>query len=290
MALRCLQLVVDRLPAPIFVYHEIVHNQRVVAQFEQNGVTFVDHVEDVPIGATLVFSAHGISPEVRRQAAARKLKTIDATCPLVAKVHTEVVRFASSGYKVILIGHEGHDEVLGTVGEAPEYVTLVQTEADVADLPYTSSDRLAYLTQTTLSVSETDRIISRLKARFPNIEGPAKDDICYATQNRQQAVSELTKQVDVVIVVGSQNSSNSRRLCEVATEHGCTAHLVDDDKDLRDHWFQSDSQVGVTAGASAPEEAVQEVVDWLKRRFHATVVEFGVEEQTRVFPLPPEVA
>ena len=203
MAIRCLDLVVQRLPAPIFVYHEIVHNLHVVKRFQNNGVTFVDHVSDVPIGATLVFSAHGVSPKVRAEARERKLRTIDATCPLVAKVHTETVRFASLGYQIILIGHAGHDEVVGTIGEAPERVTLVQDETEVESLTFHKSDRLAYLTQTTLSVDETSRIVERLKQRFPQIEGPPKDDICYATQNRQQAIRDLAKETDVVLVIGS---------------------------------------------------------------------------------------
>ena len=289
MAIRCLELVIERLPAPIFVYHEIVHNLHVVSRFQNNGVTFVDRISDVPIGATLVFSAHGVSPAIRQEARDRNLRTIDATCPLVAKVHTETVRFAQLGYQIILIGHAGHDEVVGTIGEAPERVTLVQDEQQVDSLTFGTSDRLAYLTQTTLSVDETSRIVNRLKSRFPQIEGPPADDICYATQNRQQAVREMSTDADVVIVVGSQNSSNSRRLCEVAKEHGAKSWLVDDASQLERSWFVSDSTVGVTAGASAPEESVQSVVKWLQREFAASVDVHGSGEPPREFPLPPEL-
>ena len=289
MAVRCLELVIQRLPAPIFVYHEIVHNRHVVERFENNGVTFVDQISNVPVGATLVFSAHGVSPQIRREARERQLRTIDATCPLVAKVHTETIRFSSLGYQIILIGHAGHDEVAGTLGEAPDRVTLVQAEADVDDLPFAASERLAYLTQTTLSVDETSRIVERLRRRYPRIEGPPKDDICYATQNRQQAVRDLAKDADVVLVIGSQNSSNSRRLCEVASEHGATAYLVDDEQDLDPGWFKKDQTVGITAGASAPEVSVRAVVDWLQARYHTQVATRGNDEPPRIFPLPDEL-
>ena len=290
MAVRCLELVIQRLPAPIFVYHEIVHNRHVVKRFQNNGVTFVESISDVPVGATLVFSAHGVSPTVREEAKARKLQTIDATCPLVAKVHTETVRFSKLGYQIILIGHHGHDEVVGTVGEAPDHITLVQNEKDVDSLSFDSADRLAYLTQTTLSVDETSRIVDRLRARYPQIEGPPNDDICYATQNRQEAVRGLAKEADVVLVVGSQNSSNSRRLCEVAEEHGATGYLIDDQSGLKLDWFGDDHVVGITAGASAPEVSVQSVVRWLESNFEVVVDNFGSRESSREFPLPPELA
>lgn len=289
MAIRCLELVIERLPAPIFVYHEIVHNQHVVSRFQKNGVTFVESIQDVPPGATLVFSAHGISPAVRSEARAKGLRTIDATCPLVAKVHTETVRFAKLGYQIILIGHAGHDEVLGTVGEAPERVTLVQDEHEVDSLDFAESERLAYLTQTTLSVDETSRIVSRLRQRYPHIEGPPNDDICYATQNRQQAVRELAGEVDVFLVVGSQNSSNSKRLCEVAVDHGARAYLIDDARHLERDWFSPNDTVGLTAGASAPESSVQSVVRWLQENYDAHVVSRGSGEPSREFPLPAEL-
>jgi len=289
MAIRSLELVIERLPAPIFVYHEIVHNQHVVSRFQKNGVTFVESIQDVPTGATLVFSAHGISPAVRSEARARQLRTIDATCPLVAKVHTETVRFAKLGYQIILIGHAGHDEVLGTVGEAPERVTLVQDEHEVDSLDFAQSERLAYLTQTTLSVDETSRIVNRLRERYPHIEGPPNDDICYATQNRQQAVRELASEVEVFLVVGSQNSSNSKRLCEVARDHGASAYLVDDASNLQLDWFSPCDTVGLTAGASAPESSVQSVVRWLQKHYDADVVTRGSGEPFREFPLPADL-
>ncbi len=289
MAIRSLELVIERLPAPIFVYHEIVHNQHVVSRFQKNGVTFVESIQDVPTGATLVFSAHGISPAVRSEARARQLRTIDATCPLVAKVHTETVRFAKLGYQIILIGHAGHDEVLGTVGEAPERVTLVQDEHEVDSLDFAQSERLAYLTQTTLSVDETSRIVNRLRERYPHIEGPPNDDICYATQNRQQAVRELASEVEVFLVVGSQNSSNSKRLCEVARDHGASAYLVDDASNLQLDWFSPCDTVGLTAGASAPESSVQSVVGWLQKHYDADVVTRGSGEPFREFPLPADL-
>ena len=289
MAIRSLELVIERLPAPIFVYHEIVHNQHVVSRFQKNGVTFVESIQDVPTGATLVFSAHGISPAVRSEARARQLRTIDATCPLVAKVHTETVRFAKLGYQIILIGHAGHDEVLGTVGEAPERVTLVQDEHEVDSLDFAQSERLAYLTQTTLSVDETSRIVNRLRERYPHIEGPPNDDICYATQNRQQAVRELASEVEVFLVVGSQNSSNSKRLCEVARDHGASAYLVDDASNLQLDWFSPCDTVGLTAGASAPESCVQSVVGWLQKHYDADVVTRGSGEPFREFPLPADL-
>ena len=289
MAIRSLELVIERLPAPIFVYHEIVHNQHVVSRFQKNGVTFVESIQDVPTGATLVFSAHGISPAVRSEARDRQLRTIDATCPLVAKVHTETVRFAKLGYQIILIGHAGHDEVLGTVGEAPERVTLVQDEHEVDSLDFAQSERLAYLTQTTLSVDETSRIVNRLRERYPHIEGPPNDDICYATQNRQQAVRELASEVEVFLVVGSQNSSNSKRLCEVARDHGASAYLVDDASNLQLDWFSPCDTVGLTAGASAPESSVQSVVRWLQKHYDADVVTRGSGEPFREFPLPADL-
>lgn len=290
MAIRCLEIVLDRVPAPVFVYHEIVHNQHVVRLFEGRGVVFVDSLDEVPRGATLVFSAHGVSPQVRAQARSRDLHTIDATCPLVAKVHTEAVRFAQLGYHIVLIGHAGHDEVQGTVGEAPEHITLVESEADVAKLAFAKDAKLAYLTQTTLSVEETQRVVDALCERYPHIEGPAKSDICYATHNRQRAVRELAQQADVVLVVGSQNSSNSRRLCEVAHDCGTSAHLLDDDRQLDPRWFTRNSVVGVTAGASAPEISVKSVVGWLQRRFPTEEISIvGSGEGDRVFPLPESV-
>ena len=282
-----LEIVLQRVAAPVFVYHEIVHNQHVVQQFEGRGAVFVDSLDEVPRGATLVFSAHGVSPSIRKQARERNLQTIDATCPLVAKVHAETVRFSQLGYQIVLIGHPGHDEIQGTLGESPEHITLVSSEGDVDRLSFSEGTKLAYLTQTTLSVDETAKIIDRLKKRYPYIQGPPNSDICYATQNRQQAVRQLAAQSDVVLVVGSQNSSNSRRLREVANDCGTSAHLLDDDRQLDANWFSRDSVVGVTAGASAPEVSVQAVVGWLRRRFPTEKIEIvGVGEENRSFPLP----
>ncbi len=289
MAIRCLEIVLERLPGPVYVFHEIVHNQHVVHRFENEGVVFIDDVAEVPRGGTLVFSAHGVSPAVRRQAKERKLRTIDATCPLVAKVHTEAVRFAQLGYEIVLIGHAGHDEVEGTLGEVPERIRLIQRESDVDDLPFNQQDRLAYLTQTTLSVDETTSIVARLRGRFPQIQGPATDDICYATQNRQQAVRELLQEADVVLVLGSQNSSNSRRMCEVATEHGIAAHLVEGPEQLEADWFSRRQTVGISAGASAPESSVLDVISWLSDRFPVEVQRFGQDEPRREFSLPADL-
>lgn len=289
MAIRCLEIVLERVPGSIYVYHEIVHNRHVVERFENEGVTFVNQIEEVPVGSTLVFSAHGVSPAVRALAGTRQLRTIDSTCPLVAKVHSETVRFAALGYQIILIGHAGHDEILGTLGEAPDAVCLVQDEQDVDTLDFPADTKLAYLTQTTLSVDETKRIVERLKARFPQIEGPPSDDICYATQNRQVAVRELAEQSDLLLVVGSQNSSNSKRLREVATQYGTPSHLIDNEQQLAPEWFSHDQTVGLTAGASAPESSVQAVVTWLQERYQASVEQHGQDEPPRVFSLPPEL-
>ena len=273
----------------IYVYHEIVHNKYVVDRFTEQGVQFVDAVEEVPRGAVLMFSAHGVSPEVRERAAARDLRTIDATCPLVTKVHLEAVRYASRGYHIVLIGHDGHDEVLGTMGEAPESITLVETADEVAALSFPAGAKLAYLTQTTLSVEEARVVIDALEDRFPQIEHPPKEDICYATTNRQFAVRELVPRSDVLIVLGSQNSSNSRRLMELGRTHGKPSHLIDGSHELRAEWFSPGDTVMVTAGASAPEVVVQEVIGWLQERFGATLNEEVLREEHVHFQLPKEL-
>ncbi len=289
MAVKCLDRTLRELGAPIYVYHEIVHNRHVVEQFQARGAIFVDDVEDVPGDAVLVFSAHGIAPAVFERAKARRLWTIDATCPLVAKVHTEVVRFARQGYTILLVGHAGHDEVVGVVGEAPGSILLIETLEDVERLKFSPEARLAWLTQTTLSVEETSRIVARLEQRFPQIIGPSKDDICYATQNRQHALREACQEADLAIVVGSQNSSNSQRLVELASDEGISAHLLDDDTQLESSWFLADQTVVVTAGASAPETAVRDVVDWLVDRFGAEIEERDGVVEEQVFPLPSEI-
>jgi 4-hydroxy-3-methylbut-2-enyl diphosphate reductase len=289
MAIETLDLSIKLFGTPIYVYHEIVHNRYVVETFRDKGAVFVDRLEDVPVGSHLLFSAHGVSPEIRRVARERRLKTIDATCPLVTKVHLEAVRFAKQGYKILLIGHEGHDEVVGTMGEAPESFVLVESTDEVDRLPFSAGDKLAYLTQTTLSVDDANRIIERLKARFPQIAGPPKEDICYATQNRQEAVRQLAAEADVVLVLGSQNSSNSQRLAELARENGVPAYLIDGAEEIDLAWFGGHESVLVTAGASAPESVVEECVAFLKERFNATVEARSIRQEEVYFPLPREL-
>ena len=247
---------------------------------------FVESVEEVPEGSVLMFSAHGVSPEVRAAAAARNLTALDATCPLVTKVHLEAIKYAKLGYTIVLIGHQGHDEVIGTMGEAPEAIVLVEDEQDVAGLEVADESKLALLTQTTLSVDDANRIITKLRERFPAIESPPKGDICYATQNRQDAVKTLSPDADVVVVVGSQNSSNSARLRELAADQGKRAVLVDGPNDLDRNQFRTEDTVLITAGASAPESVVQETIDWLKNEFEATVETATVREESVEFPLP----
>lgn len=286
MAVDSLDLTLKHFGAPVYVYHEIVHNQYVVDTFRQKGAVFVDSVEEVPEGSVLMFSAHGVSPQIRAQAKARKLTALDATCPLVTKVHLEAIKYAKLGYTIILIGHEGHDEVIGTMGEAPEAIVLVEDEDDVDRLEVADESKLALLTQTTLSVDDANRIIKRLRERFPQIQSPPKGDICYATQNRQDAVKTLAPDADVVVVLGSQNSSNSARLRELAADQGKRAFLVDGPEDLNREDFRPEDTVLVTAGASAPESVVQETVDWLKGEFNATVETAVVREESVEFPLP----
>ncbi len=286
MAVTSLELALREFGAPVYVFHEIVHNQHVVKTFQSRGAVFVDAIDEVPVGSTLLFSAHGVSPTIRQHARERQLFAIDATCPLVTKVHLEAIKYAKGGYTILLIGHEGHDEVIGTMGEAPEAIVLVESEAEVDALQFEPSTRLAYLTQTTLSVDDANRIIGRLRARFPWIESPPKEDICYATQNRQEAVRMLSEDADVVLVLGSQNSSNSQRLRELGAEQGKRAYLVDGIADIDPNWFQPDDRVLVTAGASAPESVVQETIRWLQERYGATLREQSVREEHVQFPLP----
>jgi 4-hydroxy-3-methylbut-2-enyl diphosphate reductase len=289
MAIESLRLALREFDPPIYVYHEIVHNKYVVDHFRERGVTFVDDLAEVPHGATLLFSAHGVSPEVRRVAQQRKLRAIDATCPLVTKVHLEAIKYAQAGHTILLIGHEGHDEVIGTMGEAPEAILLVETPEAVATLEVADESKLAYLTQTTLSVDDANRIIARLKERFPQIVGPPKEDICYATQNRQEAVAILAAEADLVLVLGSQNSSNSQRLAELARERGIRAQLIDGPSDIDPSWFDGVSTVLVTAGASAPEEVVSQCLEWLRERYDATVEPRSIREESVSFPLPREL-
>jgi 4-hydroxy-3-methylbut-2-enyl diphosphate reductase len=271
---------------PIYVRKQIVHNIHVVRRLEQQGAIFVESEEDVPEGATVVLSAHGVAPSVHRNAALRRLRAIDATCPLVTKVHNEARRFAGQGYTIFLIGHAGHEEVVGTMGEAPEEIVLVQTLDDVALLPEPSTEKLAYITQTTLSVDETTEIIAALQRRFPSIVGPPKDDICYATTNRQAAVKSLAREVDLVLVIGSANSSNSQRLVDVTRDLGVPAHLIDDESQILDAWLDGVETVGITSGASAPEWLVERVVDWFRERGVEQVAEHHLIEENVHFALP----
>ncbi len=290
MALKALSAALERFGSPIYVYHEIVHNTWVVEDFRNRGVVFVDEIDDVPNGGRLLFSAHGVSPLVRRTAMERNILSIDATCPLVDKVHREVVRFASEGYTIIMIGHRGHDEVVGTVSEAPEYVRVVENEQEIDILSFAPDERLAYLSQTTLSLNETKKMVERLRNRFPQIVGPPGGDICYATQNRQTAVERLAVGTDIVLVVGSRNSSNSRRLAERAESLGICSYLVDGPDDITTGWFSGNETVLITAGASAPEYVVKRCVDILQTRFQATLEEkYFCEERIR-FNLPKELS
>jgi 4-hydroxy-3-methylbut-2-enyl diphosphate reductase len=286
MAIESLERSLDFFGAPVFVYHEIVHNKYVVERFKSRGVVFVESIEDVPEGSPLLYSAHGVSPQIREESRARNLRAIDATCPLVTKVHLEAVKYAKEGYTIILIGHEGHDEVIGTMGEAPERMILVETAEDVEALELPESTRVAYLTQTTLSVDDANIVIAALRKKFPQIANPPKDDICYATQNRQEAVRELARRADVVLVLGSQNSSNSKRLAEIAHSLGPHAHLIDGVSDLEPGWFEGSETVLITAGASAPEDVVQECIAYLQGQFGATIQEEWVREESVHFPLP----
>ena len=275
--------------APVYVRKQIVHNSHVVRELEAGGAIFVESVYDVPEGAPLVFSAHGIAPAVRAAAAERRLRTIDATCPLVTKVHTQARRFAERGYQIVLIGHAGHEEVEGTTGEAPHATRLVESVADAEALELTDGARVAYVTQTTLSVDETNEIIDVLRRRFPQIEAPPKDDICYATSNRQWAVKELLAEVDVLLVVGSHNSSNSLRLVEVARAAGVSAYLVDDASEIDERWLDSARVAGVTSGASAPERLVHGVCDWFRDRGVRDIGEYRSAFEDVAFRLPVEL-
>ena len=280
----------DTYGAPVYVRKQIVHNRHVVQTLESRGAVFVDELDEVPEGATVVFSAHGVAPVVHEQAEQRKLKAIDATCPLVTKVHSEARRFASEGYQILLIGHEGHEEVVGTMGEAPEVMTLVDGPEDVENLDFSSNDNLVWLSQTTLSVDETIATVDALKDRFPHLISPPSDDICYATQNRQGAVKAIAEQCDVVIVVGSGTSSNSVRLVEVALEAGAgAAYRVDSADELDTAWFANATTVGLTSGASVPEVLVDETLAWLHDNGFACVEEVQTAEEHLIFALPPEL-
>jgi 4-hydroxy-3-methylbut-2-enyl diphosphate reductase len=275
--------------APVYVRKEIVHNKHVVAQLRERGAIFVEEQTEVPEGAVCVFSAHGIAPSVRSGAAQRGLRTIDATCPLVTKVHREAVRFAEQGYTVVLVGHDGHEEVEGTMGEAPEQIVLVQSEQDVDELQVDDPERIAYITQTTLAVDETSAILKRLRERFPSIIGPRTDDICYATTNRQAAVKQMAASCDLMLVIGSRNSSNSLRLVEVARDCGTEAHLIDNVGEVQEQWLAGSRVVGISSGASAPEELVTELVEFFRARGVSDISEFDVVREDVRFMLPKQI-
>jgi 4-hydroxy-3-methylbut-2-enyl diphosphate reductase len=275
--------------APVYVRKEIVHNKHVVEQLRARGAVFVESETEVPHGATVVFSAHGVAPDVHTNASERELRTIDATCPLVTKVHREALKFAAEGYTIVLVGHAGHEEVEGTMGEAPDHIVLIENEDDVDALEVDDPDKVAYISQTTLSVDETRAIILKLRERFPNIVGPRTDDICYATTNRQAAVKELARECDLVLVIGSRNSSNSNRLVEVAREYGADAHLIDNELQVREEWLEDKAVVGITSGASAPEELVQRLVDFFRERGTDSIEELQVVQEDVRFMLPKAI-
>ena len=288
-AIEIVELALEIYGAPIYVRHEIVHNRHVVDALRRLGAVFVDEVSGVPEDSLLIFSAHGVSPGVREEAKRRRLRAIDATCPLVTKVHIEALRYARRGYQIVLVGHRGHVEVEGTLGHAPERMHLVETLDDVEALEGLDPERLAVLTQTTLSVDDTREIISALRRRFPEIRTPGKDDICYATQNRQNAVKTIAERVDLVLVVGAPSSSNSRRLVEVARAHGARAHLVEDSSDVEPDWLEGAARVGVTAGASAPEALVSDLLERLQSLGCAQAEEVRLVDESVTFSLPPEL-
>jgi 4-hydroxy-3-methylbut-2-enyl diphosphate reductase len=286
MAIECVDRVLKLKGPPVYVYHEIVHNKHVVDRFIKQGVIFVNSIEEVPNGATLVYSAHGVSPEIRHKSGTRSLLQVDATCPLVTKVHSEAIRFAKKKYTIVLIGHEDHDEVIGTLGEAPDAIQIVESPEDVMRLEIPADHKIAYLTQTTLSIDDANHIIDALKKKYPHVHSPKKEDICYATTNRQQAVMELAPLSDLVLVVGSKNSSNSLRLVEIAENRGVRGYLVDDVSEINHDWLRGVNTLLLTAGASAPEDLVQAIIAMLQERYGATVEDAHVTEEDMHFELP----
>src|SRR3954447_10736337 len=288
-AVETVEKALDLYGPPVYVRKQIVHNLHVVRDLEARGAVFVDEETEVPEGETVVFSAHGVAPAVHANAAARRLNTIDATCPLVTKVHVQARRYAAAGYTVLLIGHEGHEEVVGTMGEAPESIVLVESLEDAERLEFPAGARLADGTQTTLSVDETGEIIAALRRRFPEIHAPKKEDICYATSNRQWAVKEMLSEIDLLLVIGSRNSSNSNRLVEVARANGVPAHLIEDESAIDVSWLDGVETVGITSGASAPEKLVQRVCDWFRARGEVEVEPFRMVDEDVTFKLPVEL-
>jgi 4-hydroxy-3-methylbut-2-en-1-yl diphosphate reductase len=288
-AVETVERLLDLHGPPVYVRKQIVHNAHVVRELEERGAIFVETETEVPEGATVVLSAHGVAPSVYENAVARKLNTIDATCPLVTKVHVEARRYAADGYEIALIGHEGHEEVVGTTGEAPDAIVLIQTVEDAERVEFADPERVAYITQTTLSVDETTAIIEVLRRRFPQIRAPKRDDICYATSNRQWAVKDLLGVVDLLLVIGSRNSSNSNRLVEVARAGGVRAHLIDDETDIEEAWLEGAETVGITSGASAPEKLVERVCNWFRARGVASIEPFQSVHEDVFFKLPVEL-
>ncbi len=289
-AVQTVERALELYGAPVYVRKEIVHNKHVVEELRAKGAVFVDELDDtIPDQAITIFSAHGVSPAVHADAERRNLQTIDATCPLVTKVHREAIKFAGEGYTIVLVGHAGHEEVEGTMGEAPEHIVLVETEADVDSLEVEDPDKVAYISQTTLSVDETRAIIARLREKFPNITGPRTDDICYATTNRQAAVKQMAPLCDLVLVIGSRNSSNSNRLVQVAQELGTEAYLIDREDQVREEWLDGKRVVGVSSGASAPEELVERLVAFFRERGVGEVKEFEVLREDVRFMLPKRI-
>lgn len=289
-AIDIVNLALETYGQPLYVRREIVHNKFVVNELHQKGTIFVNELDEVPIGGRVIFSAHGVSPEVTAAAEQRRLKVIDATCPLVTKVHKEAIRYARLGYTIILIGHAEHDEVIGTLGEAPGAILVLDPHGDVEHLEVRDPAKIVYLTQTTLSLNDTHQIVERLRRRFPLIKAPSSEDICYATQNRQSAVLELARIADLILVVGSANSSNSRRLVEVSKRAGVPAYLIDDIEDIQDSWMQDVQTIGLTAGASAPEELVKKVVHYLNALGYPPIEKTGSIVEHVQFSLPPELA
>jgi len=288
-AVQTVERALELYGAPVYVRKEIVHNKHVVEELRERGAVFVESETEVPEGATVVFSAHGVAPSVHANAAQRELYTIDATCPLVTKVHVEAKKFAAEGYTIVLVGHAGHEEVEGTMGEAPENIVLIENEQDVDELEVDDPSKVAYISQTTLSVDETRAVINRLRERFPEIIGPRTDDICYATTNRQAAVKQLARKCDLVLVIGSRNSSNSNRLVEVAREHGADSHLIDNETEVREEWLEGKQVVGITSGASAPDALVQRLVSFFEDRGTSDVEVLEVVQEDVRFMLPKTI-